>query len=104
MTKQIDDGGQAFPDSLQFSSLGNCANSTAELRGGMSLRDWFAGMALAALLSEKRAGQPQLWYDPPASAGSDAADGHDFLPKSSAAKWAVAACVLADAMIAARSA
>jgi hypothetical protein len=43
------DGGTAFPSHLQFSSLGNCSNSDAELTGGMSLRDWFAGQALAGL-------------------------------------------------------
>ena len=38
------DGGPAFP---QITELGDIATTS----GGMSLRDWFAGQALAALLS-----------------------------------------------------
>ncbi len=47
-TKRIDDGGSAFP----------CEGGKySELFGdpGMSLRDWFAGMALARMMGEVRA-------------------------------------------------
>jgi hypothetical protein len=45
-TPQINDGGPAFP---RTKSTGNLSNSTTEIIsiGGMSLRDWFAGQALA---------------------------------------------------------
>lgn len=40
MTEQPKDGGAAFP---QITELGDIASTS----GGMSLRDWFAGQALA---------------------------------------------------------
>lgn len=43
MTK--DTGGQAFPNVVQR------WNDTFENQGGMTLRDWFAGQALAGLLA-----------------------------------------------------
>lgn len=43
----------AFPGELKFSSLGGaCANCTATLSGGMSLRDYFAGQVLCGLVME----------------------------------------------------
>jgi hypothetical protein len=43
MSDQINDGGQAFPMSFGCDS---------ENYSGMSLRDWFAGMALQGILSK----------------------------------------------------
>ena len=43
MTKP-NDGGPAFP--------GECGNDPKDLRRGMSLRDWFAGQALAGMLAD----------------------------------------------------
>lgn len=39
--KSVDDGGPAFPES----------NSMGVMQHGMSLRDWFAGQALAGLMA-----------------------------------------------------
>ena len=51
MNTPINDGGPAFP---RTKSTGNLSNSTTEIVsvGGMSLRDWFAGQALAGLLTQ----------------------------------------------------
>ena len=43
MTENIDDGGPAFP-----------VDRAARKHDGMSLRDWFAGMAMQGLLSDPR--------------------------------------------------
>lgn len=48
MAKQINNGGAAFP------SVGN--PDTEQMVHGMTLRDWFAGMALQALLSNSHSG------------------------------------------------
>lgn len=44
---KIDDGGAAFPEH-RFESYGSGAGRHL-VHGGMSLRDWFAGQALAGL-------------------------------------------------------
>ncbi len=49
MADKIDDGGPAFPvlkkeDTQQFTALG-ITSKQFTYEGGMSLRDWFAGMA-----------------------------------------------------------
>lgn len=48
--KPIDDGGPAYPGSL-------CANCNDPVEGeyveGMTLRDWFAGMAMQGLCANK---------------------------------------------------
>ena len=48
MNTPINDGGPAFP---RTKSTGNLSNSTTEIVsvGGMSLRDYFAGQALASM-------------------------------------------------------
>lgn len=48
-TKGPDDGGAAFP--VLHSIDGNWVREPLEKYTGMSLRDWFAGQALAGLLS-----------------------------------------------------
>ncbi|MCK9549179.1 hypothetical protein [Aquamicrobium sp.] len=47
-TKKIDDGGPAFP-----TEQGHCPDGTwnQSFEPGMSLRDWFAGQALAGMLT-----------------------------------------------------
>jgi len=57
MTK-TNDGGPAFPKNLQFSGMGYCANISAELTGGMSLRDWFAGQALCGIMGNSEHRDP----------------------------------------------
>lgn len=49
-TKQIDDGGPAFPCDVQVEDN---SGSHYEEHSGLSLRDWFAGQALAGLCSQK---------------------------------------------------
>lgn len=56
MAEKIEDGGSAFPkltrlDNTQL-QLGR-DNFIARTVGGMSLRDWFAGMALQGLLANQ---------------------------------------------------
>ena len=55
MSAQINDGGPAFPLTESRNSGGTCyvGDSCAriEARGGMALRDWFAGQALAGALA-----------------------------------------------------
>jgi len=46
VSQQIDDGGPAFP----CEALANHRDTEATKFRGMSLRDWFAGQALAGLL------------------------------------------------------
>ena len=49
--KKIDDGGPAFPTLEQKTSYKHSEQGVdyMSLEGGMSLRDWFAGQALAGL-------------------------------------------------------
>lgn len=49
MSRLVNDGGPAFP---QTKSTGPVTNSTTEIvsLGGMTLRDWFAGRALSGLV------------------------------------------------------
>jgi hypothetical protein len=49
MTDKIDDGGPAFPPMAPLESWG-------DPKQGMSLRDWFAGQALAGLLADPNEG------------------------------------------------
>jgi hypothetical protein len=70
----VKDGGPAFP--VHGGDWPNDDPRNRILGGGMSLRDWFAGQALAGML----------------------ASGEDFRPSAGAE----AAYLLADAMIAAR--
>jgi hypothetical protein len=48
--RAIKDGGPAFPRAGFWSDGGPCATDT-QPQGGMSLRDWFAGQALAGMLA-----------------------------------------------------
>ncbi len=49
----INDGGQAFPRSAAFS---NAERTACTEQDGMTLRDWFAGQALAGMLAN-----PDSW-------------------------------------------
>ena len=54
MTKKIEDGGPAFPERrMTHVTIGAHGEGVAayENVGGMSLRDWFAGQALAGMLT-----------------------------------------------------
>ncbi len=57
MSKQpIDDGGPAFPRTGNFdpeSDFREHPNPDTEPQGGMSLRDWFAGMALSSMAASE---------------------------------------------------
>jgi len=74
MSEQINDGGSALPTADAYHPSGQIAYG----RKGMSLRDWFAGQALAGLLAGR------------GSAGDKAPN------------WANGSYAIADAMIAAR--
>lgn len=50
MSDERKDGGPAFPNRIRFGPDGQCANSNAEIAGGMSLRDYFASAALQGML------------------------------------------------------
>ena len=47
----MDDGGRAFPQVNYAKPADGYGVSIMEIRGGMSLRDWFAGQALAGFMS-----------------------------------------------------
>jgi hypothetical protein len=47
MTDTKDDGGPVFPSGLKFTDDYNASHAER----GMSLRDWFAGQALAGILA-----------------------------------------------------
>lgn len=83
MSGQINDGGSAFPQPAKHYGDGS---SSIPPNNGMSLRDWFAGMAMQGILS---------------AADSDEFEYYD--PAVEHAKWVpVTAYSIADAMIAAR--
>lgn len=61
MTTQ-DDGGPAFPIVHQgFGYSDGSSEHASTIAEGMSLRDWFAGMALQALLSDPSRSQGSHW-------------------------------------------
>ena len=49
--KVTDNGGSAFPVTANLMSSGYADIKIQETTGGMSLRDWFAGMALQGLVA-----------------------------------------------------
>lgn len=50
MIKQVDDGGPAFPEAYLEEYLHKPELKTTR---GMTLRDWFAGMAMQAIISNQ---------------------------------------------------
>jgi hypothetical protein len=105
MSNTTNDGGPAFPNAQRLWDS-DAQSWAVHSIGGMSLRDWFAGMALPslckAMLEDSKA---ELKHDSPKECnlqlnpwlydGQD--DGSDF------AKVALASYILADAMLAARN-
>lgn len=61
--RQINDGGAAFPQlevvSEERDGHGDLIEPFTRSSGGMSLRDWFAGQALIAVIAATSAGQHQ---------------------------------------------
>jgi hypothetical protein len=50
--KKIEDGGPAFPEVFtDLEGKGGAYHSNTYSAGGMTLRDWFAGQALAGLMA-----------------------------------------------------
>lgn len=63
MENEKDDGGPAFPIPIAAQSSGGIYNTLQQSSGklgGMSLRDWFAGMALQGLCSNEKFMRDQL--------------------------------------------
>lgn len=58
MTKN--DGGQAFPSTYQLINAGGEQYQQHLTGGGMTLRDWFAGMALQGWLASWPESQPEM--------------------------------------------
>ena len=81
MTTKIDDGGPAFPVSL------GSLHDQYFASHGMSLRDWFAGQALAGLMAATA--------HPESGGPSHSYGGHDGLART--------AYAFADAMLAAKA-
>lgn len=46
---KLDNGGPAFPQMYTYAVCAECGHIQEKAAKGMSLRDWFAGMALQAL-------------------------------------------------------
>lgn len=61
MAEKINDGGHAFP---RLRKLDNQFNKpwVAETVGGMSLRDWFAGQALASFVPDTPQNKAEAAY------------------------------------------
>ena len=57
MSAQIDDGGLAFPSPVEFDPNGQLVSHGSF---GMTLRDWFAGQALAGMLSAVPSDAPRI--------------------------------------------
>ena len=81
MSRAIDNGGPAFPCEDHYNPRGEFHQT------GMTLRDWFAGQALPAIIAATSAGQ----HDPSAKHG-----------KGVVGSMAADAYEIADAMITAR--
>ncbi len=56
-----DDGGPAFPNPACDGAQYEYRETWKELVGGMSLRDWFAGQAMRAMLNRDAAMYAHLW-------------------------------------------
>lgn len=54
------DGGAAFPRPYSDNGLSSPNFHAFHARDGMSLRDWFAGMAMQAIIAK---GEVCVWYD-----------------------------------------
>jgi len=59
MSDQRDDGGQAFPQPNIIVGNDNTINAPAGV--GMTLRQWFAGQALANMRTHENSDNPLYW-------------------------------------------
>ena len=50
---KVDDGGPAYPTGGVEKPFGNIGVGVPIVKGGMSLRDWFAGQALTGLIASR---------------------------------------------------
>jgi len=73
-----DDGGPAFPGKHEVYRHGDGSVMHAQ-DPGMTLRDWFAGQALAGLMS-----QPKAWAEPHERMALDAYDAADAMMRERA--------------------
>lgn len=93
---KVNDGGPAFPQSIFHDEIID-ADSFVETKGGMALRDYFAAVALAAII--------QRWPDPVEvvhDAQPDAAQAEKWLREEKCVACAKGAYAYADAMLAER--
>ncbi|HUT57398.1 MAG TPA: hypothetical protein VNA25_05945 [Phycisphaerae bacterium] len=84
--------------SLAFPSDG--PDGTPGYSGGMTLRQYYKGKALAGLLATRRDGEPGLYYDAPADRDRVAPTSRAWIVEKYAQAWARNADILADAMLA----
>lgn len=99
----MNDGGPAFArPASEYTRNGTCpdGNDARDAQGGMSLRDWFAGQALAAIVSKT----PLSNWTPAGervieNSGIDRTEADSYEYKARTARGAYA---YADAMLAAR--
>lgn len=108
MSATINDGGPAFPRTYSTDYLSNsCA--MIETSGGMSLRDWFAGQALAGFVSQPDGEYSFRWKNTETGEtrflgyGANPAGPNWVVTKTAMEAMAEAMYKHADAMIAARS-
>ena len=95
MTTQ-NNGGPAFPVIAE--------NVLGHVSDGLSIRDYFAAMALQGMLSCERVGTPELFYNPPACEDCRTGVKPDwaFVVGTSLQVWAKNSYDIADAMLAQR--
>jgi hypothetical protein len=97
---KINDGGRAFPSIIGIDFDRNSDNKSASIycNEGMSIRDWFAGMALTAILStrQEKGSLANKQY------GENYRGEREYFAESNADWYAKEAYIMADAMIKAR--
>lgn len=93
------DGGPAFPTTL-WEERNGVQHGTPH--DGMSLRDYFAGQAMAGFLSQSHAG-PKDWTAMGYGWGEDCANDLNRSQRTVVSTLSVFAYAVADAMLAARS-
>jgi len=93
MSSSIDNGGPAFPATCSSEGVPLVISYPAEQVSGMSLRDWFAGMALNSII--KSCGDIHCYYDVKAGSKGD----NDIPSPDAVASFAYE---IAESMLAAR--
>lgn len=94
----INDGGPAFPEAIAIGPSGDIYPGM----GGMALRDWFAGQALAGMLAQSHQG-PKDWTQMGHGWGEDCVNGLNKHETAISHTLADFAYKIADAMLAERS-